>query len=162
MKKSLIAAGLAFLLGSGVVYSQTISVPTLTTLRPFIDLIQVIPNGKPSAQSQYAPPALVTNVYGYYKSGTNAGAGFNYTFGANVTFAQFSPSGTIASGYVTLPANPSDGARACIFTTQTITAAYVAANAGQSINGALSSTSLSANTGACYLYGASNTTWDRD
>jgi hypothetical protein len=62
---------------------------------------------------------------------------------------------------VVLAAAPSDGARECIFTSgAAITTLVVAANTGQTINNAV--TSLSANTGACYLFSRSNLTWDRN
>lgn len=163
LKNILIAGAIAFLGVTGFAFSQ--SAPMVQFLHP-TDLIQVIPFGQPSAQSQYATPPEITNQYGYYKSAP--GPGFAYTVGANVTRVAFNPAGTIASGYVTLPANPSDGTLACVFTTQTITAFYVAANTGQSITNAggfssgVTSTALSANSGTCWLYSLSNTTWDRD
>ena len=162
-KKLLIGASLAFLGVSGMALSQ--SAPQVAFLNP-TDLIQVIPFGQPSAQSKYATPPQITNQFGYYKS--VPGAGFAYTVGANVTYTAFNPGGTLASGYVTLPAAPPDGARTCVFSTQTITAFYVAANTGQSITSAggfssgVTSTALTANVAGCWLYSASNTTWDRD
>ncbi len=163
LRNTLIAGAIAFLGITGLALSQ--SAPQVSVLHP-TDLIQVIPFGQPSAQSFYATPPLITNQYGYYKG--TPGAGFAYTVGTNVTYTAFNPSGTLTSGYVTLPANPSDGTRTCVFTTQTITAFYVAANTGQSITSAggfssgVTSTALSINTGACWLYSVSNATWDRD
>ena len=165
LKKILIASGVGFLALTGIALSQSPTLPYVTTggVHPTTDAIQIVPNGQPSAQSQFVHPSQITGTYGYYKSAASSPAtGFTYTFGANVTYASFTPSGTLAAGYFTLAAAPSDGQRNCIFTTQTITAAYVAANTGQSINAALAGTALSANTGICYLYGASNLTWDRD
>src|ERR1700758_3795427 len=101
---------------------------------------------------------LISN--GYLK--VTPGTGFSYTFGnTQNNYIQVAPSGTLATGYFTLAPNPVDGARNCLFTTQIITAAYVSANAGQSVNGNLTGGSLSANTGQCYLYGAYNTQWGR-
>lgn len=111
-----------------------------------------------SAYSNYVTPAQITSQSGYAKY--TPGTGFVYTFGNSQTYMAISPSGTLAWGYFYLAANPSDGARNCIFTTQILTGATVYANVGQSINGAV--TSFTANSGACYLYGLSNTTWDRD
>lgn len=159
MKRLLIgAAALAFLALAGVVHSQTIFIPKVTTLSPTNDAIQVIPNSTPVVGNVYAPPALVTNVYGYYKGGAFT-TGFVYTFGTNVTYAMVAPSGTLAQGYIYLAAAPSDGARNCFFSTQTVTAVTVYANTGQSINNA--ATALTANTGVCYMYSLSNATWDR-
>jgi hypothetical protein len=164
-KKTLIAGGVGFLALTGIALSQIIVVPLLTTLRQ-TDIIQVIPSGQPTAQSQYALVPLVTNVYGYYKSIPTTG--FSYQIGANVTRVAFNPAGTLATGYVSVPANPSDGSLACVFTTQTITNFYVCAGAASvgtcsttGINNAIAGT-LSANTGACYLYSAGNASWDRD
>lgn len=158
-RRILIALGLLGFGAAVAVMAQPIVIPFVSTINPS-DAIQIIPRGQPSAQNQYSSPALITNQYGYYKSIPITA--FTYTFGPAVTYAQFAPAGTLAAGYVTLAANPSDGARNCVFTTAQITGTYVAANTGQSINGALSNTSITANTGFCYLYSASNATWDRD
>ena len=159
MKTRILAALLLLGAFAGYALAQTVIVPQVSTLNPNADAIQVIPNGAPQVGNKYAPPALLTNVYGYYKGGAVT-TGFVYTFGQNVTYAQFAPSGTLAWGYFYLAAAPSDGARNCLFSTQTLTGATVYANTGQSINNAV--TSVTANTGVCYLYSASNATWDRD
>ena len=165
-KKVLIAAGLAFLALSGGVLSQSISVNTVSIINP-TDLIQIIPLGQPSAQSQYVSPQKISNTYGYYKSPASAPtSGFVYTFAANVTYASFTPSGTLAYGYVALAAAPSDGTRNCIFSTQTITTLYVCVTStgtGNCVTTNLNAavTTLAANATACYLYSATNTTWDR-
>lgn len=168
-KKTLIGLVAAAAL-AGLAYAQ-VSLPKIQngSLIQGTALIQVLPQGQPSAQNFYVSPNQLAGTFGYYKSAASSpAAAFAYTFGANVIYASFTPSGTIASGYVTLPAAPNDGQRACVFTTQTITAFYVAANSGQSITNAggfssgVTSTALSANSGACWLYGSSNTTWDRD
>jgi hypothetical protein len=69
------------------------------------------------------------------------------------------PSGTLASYYVNMAPAPPDGQEACIFSTQAVTNLYWSPNTGQSMNNAI--TTLAANGSACYLYGASNATWDR-
>jgi hypothetical protein len=67
---------------------------------------------------------------------------------------------TLSAVTIVLAAAPSDGARECIFSGgYGVTTVVVAANTGQSINNAV--TSFAANVGACYLYSASNLTWDR-
>lgn len=156
-KKIAVAAGLAFLLLSGAVLSQSISVPQVSVINP-TDLFQIIPKGQPVAGNVYATPAQITAQSGYYKS--IPGSLFTYTFANSTSYAAFAPAGTIAYGYVTLAPAPSDGARECVFTTNTITTLYLAASSGQTLNNAV--TTLAANTGVCYLYSASNTTWDRD
>jgi hypothetical protein len=150
----------AFLGIAGYAAAQTIPVPQVQTLNPNNDVIQVIPGGAPAANEVFAPPALITNVYGYYKS--VPATGMQYAFAKNVTFAAFAPAGTIANFLVSLAANPSDGARNCIFTTQIMTSLIVSpTTAGQLINNAINGT-LAANTSVCYLFSASNATWDRD
>lgn len=166
LKKIIIGAGAAFLCLSAAVLSQTISLPQVSVINP-TDLIQIIPFGQPTAQSVYVPPSKISNTYGYYKSPASAPAsGFVYTYANNVTYASFTPSGTIAYGYMVVNQAPSDGTRNCAFTTQAITTFLVcsASSSGActqtNINNSVST--LAANTGVCYLYSASNQTWDRD
>lgn len=156
-RKTLIASALCFLALAAAVHAQA-PVPQVQTLNQ-TDLFQVIPRGAPSAQSSFAVLPKVTNVAGYYKSGTSAGTGGNYTFGSNVTYAMMQNSGTITSLYFTLAASPSDGSMNCVFNIGAITFAYVAANTGQSINNAVTTMAAAART--CYLYSQSNATWDR-
>lgn len=157
--KNLALGALALLLiaGAATGIAQVITLPQVQVIHP-TDLLQVIPYGQPSTGNVYATPAQITSQNGYYKSipATN----FTYTFSNSTSYAAFAPSGGLTTGTVTLAAAPSDGARECIFSTQTITSLTVNANTGQTINNAV--TTLSANTSACYLYSASNLTWDRD
>ncbi len=164
MKKTWIWAaagmlGLGALAAMQIAIAQPVIPPTVQIINPN-DLFQDVVNGTPQAGNFYATAAQITSQSGYYKSAP--ATGFTFTFGNSQTYAAFRPAGTLAAGYITLAPGPSDGARECVFTTQTITGTYVAANTGQSINNALSNTSISANTGFCYLYSASNATWDRD
>ncbi len=152
---SFLAGGLATL-GPGRVIAQNAG-QVLSSLLPG-DLIQVYRAG--TAAITYATPAQLTSQSGYFKGVPVTG--FSYTFGNSQTFMALAPAGTIALGYVTFAPAPSDGARECVFTTQTITAFWTLANAGQTVNNGFSAGTLSANTGACYLYGLANTTWDRD
>ncbi len=159
MKKTWIWAAAGLLGLCAIAIAQPVTVPQVSVITP-TDLFQDVVNGQPSAQNQYATAAQITAQSGYYKSIPTTG--FTFTFGNSQTNAAFRPAGTLAAGYITTAPNPSDGAKECIFTTQTITGTYWAANTGQSINNALSNTSITANTGACFLYSASNATWDRD
>ncbi len=156
MKKTWIAAALGVLALGAYALAQVITVPTVTVVNP-TDLIQIIPGGIPSAGNVYATPSQITSQSAYYKSVplTN----FTFTFGNNQSVAAFRPAGTLAGAYVTFAPAPSDGAQECIFSTQTFTALYLAANTGQSLNNA--ATSLTALAHVCYTYGASNATWDR-
>lgn len=163
LKAILIAAGVGFLALTGVVMSQVPFVPTVPTTHQN-DLVQIIPNGAPSAQSVYATPAQITNAPGYYKS--VPATGFTYQWGPAVTFAAFNPAGTLAAGYMTLASNPSDGSRNCVFSTQTVTLLYICATStgvGNCVQTGVNNpvTTLAANTSACYTYSLSNATWDR-
>lgn len=103
-----------------------------------------------------------TQIQGSSNVAVKAGvpvAPFTHTFSKYETEFLMQPSGTQSYEYVTLAAAPVNNARACIFSTQTITLLYVLANAGQSINNAV--TTLAANGRVCYTYSSSNTTWDR-
>lgn len=169
LKLSILAAGVGFLALSTAVLSQ-VFVPVLTVFGQ-TDLIQVIPNGSPSAQSQYATIPSVTNVTGYYVS--TPVTNFTYTFTNGVTQAVFTPAGTLALGYTTLAQTPSDGTQNCIFSSTAFTALNVCSavtGTGQIPTTCTTSnivggvTSLSANATACYLYKATGVaagTWYR-
>ena len=166
LNKILIGAAIGFLALTGVVLSQVQPVPTVSILHP-TDLMQVVPLGQPTAQSQYTIPNRVSNTYGYYKSPASAPAtNFVYQFSDTVTYASFTPSGTLAYGYMVLNTAPSDGTRNCFFSTAAITTLGVCISTPTGsctttgINAGV--TTLAANAGACYLYSASNQTWDRD
>ena len=161
MFRKWIAAGLG-VIGSVVVaaiaLSQAITVPQIALSHPFTDLVQIIPNGAPVAGNVYTPWAAVTNVYGYYKSGTGA-QNQTITLGQNVTFTTFANAGAINTVYIYTPTAPFDGARSCFYSIGGITNILMYASTGQTLNNAV--TTLAANAQDCYLYSASNTTWDR-
>lgn len=106
----------------------------------------------------YVSARQITSQTGYYKS--SPATGFTYTFANTVTRAAFSNTSADSTATITLAPSPSDGARECMFSVGGVTTLTLNANAGQSINNAV--TSLTADVAACYLYSASNTTWDRD
>lgn len=152
------AAIVAMALGLGVAaWAQSYPPPQVTNIGP-TDLIQIIVGGRGSAQNVYATGALVTAQKGYYKSIPLTG--FTYTFGnAATSLAVFNPAGTLSTGAITLAASPNDGEDACFFSTGAVSTLTLAANTGQSINNAV--TAATANVRYCYLYSASNSTWDR-
>lgn len=150
-----VAAVLGF---AGLTVAQSITAPQVQTVNPTTDLLQIVPRGQPQAQSFYVTPTGLTSTSGYYKSIPTTG--FTFTFGNQQIWAAFAPAGTLNAGYVTFAATPSDGARECVFSTQILTNLILAANTGQTLNNAV--TTLAANATVCYLYSASNTTWDRD
>jgi hypothetical protein len=104
------------------------------------------------------------HLYDYQTPAT----GFSYTIPAGVTHSVLNPSGTLASGTITMPASPTDGQINTVSTTQVITALTVNPNTGQSITNAPTTLQLNANTpgnisgfGFQYIYRAANTTWYR-
>jgi hypothetical protein len=159
-------AAIAFLALSTAVVSQVITVPQVSTLNQ-TDLIQVIPNGSPSAGNQYAPVPRITNVTGFYKGGANTSTpGFTYAFGTDVTIASFVPGSTTTYAYITLATNPSDGSSNCIFSKSAITFTYICtASTGKgnctstAVNDGI--TTLAANTRACYQWSKATAAWDR-
>lgn len=85
--------------------------------------------------------------------------GFSITVGNSVTMVMLTPSGTLSSGTVTMPAAPYDGMPIEIASTQTVTSFTLSPNNGQSIKNA--PTTLIAGTGVAYFYNASSTAWFR-
>ena len=77
----------------------------------------------------------------------------------NCSWECLTPAGTIASFTTTMPATPIDKQDLWISTTGTITTWTLAANTGQTVNGA--PTTLAANTSVHYRYNAGSTTWFR-
>lgn len=96
---------------------------------------------------------------GYQKNPASVASYRAYQFAQFSSMMLFTPSGTVAYAYATLYGVPLDGQESCIFSTQAVTAFYLRAGGATSINNAI--TALVANTRYCYLYSASNTTWDR-
>jgi hypothetical protein len=156
LKYLLLAAGVCFLGLSSAVLSQSIVVPKVALINP-TDLIQILPLGAPQASNQYATPSQITSQMGYYK-GVPPNL-FTFTFANNQSLADFVPSGTLAYGYITFAPAPSDGAQECFYSKAAITTLYLSANTGQTLNDAV--TTLGALAQNCYLYSASNATWDR-
>lgn len=92
------------------------------------------------------------------RTGTTAPAtGFSITIGAGIHALVLDPAGTLATGTVTMPAEPPDQFRLEVASTQTITALTVAANAGQTIKNA--PTTLAAGGAFAYRYSEANSTW---
>ena len=165
MKKILLAA--LGVLVAGVALAQTIPIQQVQIINP-TDLIQVIPRGQPQSQSFYAPPAALSSQELYAKVALTASSTYTTTPGYNNTFSNFQSDilvtapGTVPYLYFTFAPNPSDGARECFYSNQTVTAAYPTANTGQTVNSSNTLTAMTASTRYCFLYSLSNLTWDRD
>lgn len=160
MKKLLFGFFAAVFVLAGVAWAQT----SVTTINPNTDLFQVIPGGAGTARSVFATSSQILATGNYTKiaiptSTALGGVGYSDTFANAQTDMLFEPSATLPYTYITLAANPSDGDHACMFSTATVTLAYISANTGQTINNAV--TAFTANVRYCYLYSLSNATWDR-
>lgn len=156
--KIALLAGL-FALGSIPAHAQ-VSVPLRGPMSQ-TDLVQVIPNGQPSAQSVYAYPGQISSTAGYtYAVVVTA---FALTPFDTTMFVYINPAGTLATGTLTLPAHPGDGQRFSFESTQTQTAITVAANTGQTIAsyGGAALTAGVANTIYTWMYIANQATWVR-
>jgi hypothetical protein len=86
--------------------------------------------------------------------------GFSITIGSGVKTLILKPSGTLATGTITMPASPINGQEIRVSSSQIITALTVSANAGQSISAA-PTTIAAAGNGFGYIYRESDTTWYR-
>ena len=85
--------------------------------------------------------------------------GFAITIASGIGPLLLNPAGTLASGTVTMPAAPIDGQIVRLGSTQAVTTLSVAANTGQTINGAI--TTIAANGFATWIYAAGITKWMR-
>lgn len=160
MKKVLAALAILGFIG-GLAYAQSITLPIEPNTNQSLDVIQVIPNGQPSVQSQYATPAQITSASVFTKAAptTAASNGYVFYFTNNQHDMLFEATATMLYLYIYLAATPQNGAQECFFSTQTVTTAYPTALTGQTLNNAI--TAMTANTRYCYTYSSSNTTWDR-
>lgn len=85
--------------------------------------------------------------------------GFSITIADIVGTLILNPAGTLATGTVTMPANPINGQEIRVSSSQIITTLTVAANAGQTISNA--PTTVTAGGGFSYIYNLSGTRWFR-
>jgi hypothetical protein len=154
----ILVLALAGVLGLSVAIAQVPSIPIIGNhLAP--DLMQVIPNGVPNAQSQFCAWNCITNVYGYYKNGTGT-QNQTYNTPANTSLVHWGNASAIANLYLYLPSAPLDGAQNCYLSIGGVTAMTLYAGlTAQTLNNAI--TAMTANTRYCYLYSVSNTAWDR-
>ncbi len=156
----ILVLALAGVLGLSVAVAQVIPVPIVVTHQS-PDLMQVIPNGIPNAQSQYCQWNCITNVYGYYKNGTGTQNQL-YNTGANLSYVTWANGSAISNLYLYLPTAPLDGAKNCYFSIGGVTAMTLYAGAvtpAATLNNAI--TAMTANIQYCYLYSTANTAWDR-
>jgi hypothetical protein len=163
MKKYLIGLALAATALASVAFAQSYPIALIPALGTG-DYVGAFKNGAPSAQTQFAPAGGIAGIeqYSYQVPLT----GFSITVPAYVWRVFLNPAGTLATGTFTMMANPGDGQRICLSSTQTQTAITINANTGQTIStiglGATPTTALVANTRYCWFYNASLSAWIRD
>lgn len=127
------------------------------------DLVQVVPRGAAQAQNYYATPGQIAGVEQYsYQVPLTA---FSITPANMTALLYLNPAGTLATGTVTMQAQPSDGQKFCLMSTQTQTAITISANTGQTLSagtfGLATPTALVANTRYCWLYIGPLASWTR-
>lgn len=111
---------------------------------------------------QSVPNYLAESVSGQAATGTSTQlTGFTYTVPNGQQLVLFTPAGTIATGTVTLPANPADGQEVTLATTQTITALTVNANTGQTLQGTAPTTLTVALVALKFKFCAAQAAWVR-
>lgn len=155
MKKFAIAGILSAVLLAGAALAQVATLPIVSSIGAS-DLIQIVPGGQPSPQSQFVSPQAIAGVPGYVKAVPLTA--FSLTFGNTQSWLLLKPAGTLATGTITTAPNPSDGQRECMRSTQTQTALTLTANTGQTITSAI--TAMTANTTYCYTFSKVDGAWD--
>lgn len=85
--------------------------------------------------------------------------GFTQTINDNISQLILTPAGTIATGTVTMPANPFDGQIVGMSTNQTITSLTISPNSGQTITGAPAT--LVTTSAIRFIYILTDTNWYR-
>jgi hypothetical protein len=155
MKRLLLAAGAAFLLG-GIAIAQVV-VPTVANVGT-TDLFADVVNGVPSANTRFATAAAIAGVPGYV-NGLAVLTAWTFTFGNTQTTYFIQPAGTLATGTLTTAPNPADGQRECFLSTQTQTALTWSANTGQTMVNA--PTAGVAMTPICMTFSLATASWYR-
>lgn len=164
MKRFATILGLAAAVALGAVAYAQVILPTVPTVSPSGDYIQVIPNGQPTAQSRYAPIGEITSTTIYTRTSVASGAAFSAS-GYNNYFTTYQadllldPATTMPWVYFTFSTAPSDGQRQCFFSTGTGTAVVFGETTGQTVANKI--TALTANTRYCYIWSRANATWYR-
>ncbi len=104
--------------------------------------------------AQHGIEGATSDIYYSYQIPTN---GFSLTIADRRGNYVLDPAGTLATGTITMPANPVEGQMLCIRTSQEITGLTVSPNSGQSVAG--NPTTLLAGTSFTAIYRVANTTW---
>ena len=160
LKKLLGAAAIFAAIGSLGVIAQTVAIPKVVAIGAS-DLFADVVNGAPGPGNAYVSAGQIAGIEAYsYQVPVTA---FAITAPNAVSLLYLNPTGTLATGTLTLMASPGDGQKFCVEDTQTQTAITVAANTGQTIStiGLGAVTALTANTRYCWLYMTSLSAWVR-
>ena len=155
MKKLLIAACLAAF--PALAFAQAPAAVSVTQLdSPTADMVPLIPNGVPNAQTQYASPSLLSGSQGYVRAVPLTA--FTLSFANGQVWYLIVPAGTLATGTFNRSPNPVQGTRNCIRSTQTQSGVTLTPPTGTTITSAI--TSMTANTTYCYIFDAVTSKWD--
>jgi hypothetical protein len=149
MRKYLAGFALALLASLGVADAQQIAIPTVQTVGTS-DLFLDVAGGIPGVPNQYATAAQISGPIGY--SYQIPLTGFTITAANSTALLYLNPAGTLATGTLTLAANPSDGQNFCLLDTKTQTAITVNANTGQTLAGLAAPTALVAGQKYCWFF----------
>lgn len=155
MKCKFLLSGIAVAaaLGIGVAVAQISPPVNMVQALGQADLVKVVPNGTPTPTTYWANPGAIAGVEQYsYQVPLTA---FTITVPNTVSLMVLNPAGTLATGTLTMAANPADGQRFCLYDSQTQTAITVDANTNQTLNttiGIATPTALTAKTKYCWVF----------
>lgn len=162
MKRSLLPLAAAALAVTGLglyAFAQTTQIKVNAV--PIInsgDLVPLAQQGTGQVPTAFANAGLVGATL--YRQTVVPITAFTITPAAGTTLLFLNPAGTLATGTITMPANPGDAQLFCWMSTQTQTAVTVSANTGQSLVGTAVTAGV-AGTQYCWRYIASTATWYR-
>jgi len=92
-------------------------------------------------------------------NGSNVTSGFSATIPDDITIAIFKAATLLATGTITLPANPRDGQPVTINAPKGITLLTLVPNTGQSLSNSFVIASLGVNAAARLKYSQADSTW---
>lgn len=157
-------AAFGLFVGVGYAIAQTYPPPFVQSLNQAADAVPIVSGGRPQAPSYYATPAQLDSVYGYIKQSQAESSGaLTVTLGNSVSYLLLTGS-QLTSGTVTINfpggATPNDGQKFCLRSVSGVTSGATIAYGPSGPTFTTTPTSLTAATSYCYLFSASNSTWD--
>ena len=156
LSNPLIAAGLIVISAVGLALAQPYFPNVFLTSPTGSEIVDVAGIG-PGHESVYL--TQFRDAAGYTKS--TPATGFTASFASGKSLLDIVNPATDATGTINLAAKPVDGQQNCFYTKNIVTTLTLQVPAGSTatLNDAVTATA--ALTRYCYLYSASNTTWDR-